>query len=180
MTDGLAFDTQGEPEKYREVLASEEKDKLEFKLVDPIEKKEEWALELKSTQKVVEIYLNGREIVEILSEVEKPYAEEEGHPSLAGAYGHNYAKELYGDLAEAMTEGSYFQEKGVELLCCNDCGDRGCWSVLVMIKQDEGYVYWEHFRNNHRKWDYDISFRFAKKDYEQAMQQLKAFAGYTI
>ena len=150
-------------------------DELEFKLVDPIEKKEEWALEFKSTQKVVEIYLNGRELVEILKEIETPYALEEGHPSLAGAYGHNYAKELYADLTETMTEGTYCHEKGVELLCCSGCGDKGCWSVLVMVKQDEDYVYREQFRNNHRKWNYDIAFQFTKKDYEQAMQKLKTF-----
>lgn len=176
MADGLAFDAQGEPEKHREVLVSEGKDKLEFKLADPIEKKEEWALEFGSTQKVVEIYLNGRELVEILKEMETPYALEEGHPSLAGAYGHNYAKELYADLTEAMTEGTYCHEKGAELLCCSGCGDRGCWSVLVMVKQDEDYVYWEQFRNNHRKWNYNIAFCFVKKEYEAAMKQLKEFA----
>lgn len=132
-------------------------------------------LEFKGTYKAVEIYINGREIVEILKEIETPYAMEEGHPKLAGAYGHNAAKTLYEDLREAMTEGTYCQENGVELLCCKECGESGCWSVRVSVRQDEEYIYWEQFQHNHRKWNYDISFQFTKKDYERAMQQLSAF-----
>lgn len=142
-------------------------DKLEFKLIDPVEANENWALEYGSKCKGVEIYINGTEIVPILKGIEILYASKEGKPHLAGDYGHNTPKHLYSQLTKSLD--------GAELLCCGGCGDSGCWSVLVSIEQDDEYVYWNHFEHNHRDWEYGLSYRFEKQEYEQAMQQLKGF-----
>lgn len=152
-------------------------DKLEFKLIDPIEKCEEWADPSDEKIRAVEIYINGREIVDILKELEMPFADEEGHPTLAGAYGHRIPKELYNVLSESLIENSYEWEYGAEVLCCNDCGFPGCWSATVKIRQDEKFVYWENFEQNHRKnWKYDLSFKFDKNEYEKEFEKLKSFA----
>jgi len=58
-------------------------DQLKLKLIDSVEKIEDGAVKFGYTSKVVEIYINGREIVQMLKEIEKPYAIEEGHPEIA-------------------------------------------------------------------------------------------------
>ncbi len=141
-------------------------DKLEFKLIDPVETGEAWALEYGSKSMGVEIYINGREIVSILKEIELPYATQEGKPHLAGDYGHNTPQHLYEMLTEAVE---------VELLCCGGCGDSGCWSVLVSVREEEDYVYWEHFEHNHRDWSYPLSYCFDRQEYEQALEVLRGF-----
>ena len=152
-------------------------DKIEFKIADPAELGETWAEENDRNLKAVEIYINGREFVDILKECEKPFADSEGHPNLAGSYGHNVPKILYCALSEAVKEGTYSNKYGAELLCCRDCGIPGCWSVLAMISEDDDFVYWKSFSHNHRKmWKYDLSFRFVKADYEKEMEKLKSYA----
>ncbi len=141
-------------------------DTLEWKLIDPVAAKEAWALEHGSRCMGVEIYLNGQEIVSLLREIELPYATQEGKLHLAGDYGHNAPQHLYKMLTE---------ETEVELLCCGGCGDSGCWSVVVTVREEEDYVYWEHFAHNHRDWEYPLSYCFDRQEYEQALQQLRGF-----
>lgn len=139
-------------------------DNIEFKIINPVDKGEEWALEYGSTKNTVEIYINNIEIIRLLKNVEESYALSENHPSIAGAYGHISPEILYSELTD--------KEKCAFLLCCNDCGDIGCWSVSVHIKEDENYVYWYDFEHNHRDWEYDLSFKFIKKDYIKALDSL--------
>ena len=155
------------------------KDKIEFRLINPVEKGEEWAEDYMFGSKeprAVEIYINNREIIDILKEIELPFAEEEGHPSLAGGYGHNVPKFLYESLNDAFVEGTYNQQCGVEILCCGDCGFPGCWSAVAYVRQDDDFVYWENFRQNHRKnWKYNLSYKFDRAEYEKEMEKLKGF-----
>ena len=127
-------------------------DRLSFRIINPIGK-EEWVQNSNISQ-VVEIYLNGVEIVSILKEIETPYANEENHANLAGAYGHVSPDELYANLTK--------YEEDIEILCCSGCGESGCWWIIVDIEKDEKFVYWKRFRNNHRDWKYDISYKFDK------------------
>lgn len=137
-------------------------DKLAFKIVDP--KGEEWAKEFPREIKVVEIYINEVELVEILKPIEMPYAFIEEYPSLAGSYGHITPEKLYRNLTASSEE--------IELLCCGDCGESGCWSILVNVEYDDSYVYWRKFKHNHRNWEYDISYKFDKTEYQNALKQL--------
>lgn len=148
-------------------------DQLEFKLVNAKEAKEEWMLDFDFEGDIAEIYINGQEIIPFLKEIEEPYAAEEGHPDIAGAYGHRLPKKLYKELMEAFEEGTYVNQEGAELLCCGGCGLSCCWSIVVFIKQDERYVYWYKFEHNHREWEYNLSYKFDKKDYMQALEVLK-------
>lgn len=136
-------------------------DKIDFKFIDP-RGKEEWADDLE-IDKVVEIYLNDIELIEILKEVEKTYALKEGKLKLAGAYGHLTPKELYTNL---------MANNNVELLCCSECGNSSCWSIIIKIKKDQDYIYWQKFKHNHREWQYNISYKFDKILYEQAIKKL--------
>ena len=151
-------------------------DKLEFKLIDPVKNGEEWADDRKDCR-AVEIYLNGREIIDILKEIEMPFAKEEGHPDIAGGYAHNTPKFLYRSLSETLVEGTYSNNYGAELLCCSSCGSSGCWSAIVHVRQDKDFVYWENFEQNHREnWKYNLSYKFDRTEYEKESEKLKGFA----
>lgn len=145
-------------------------DEIEFRIINPREL-EPWALN-SNISKVTEIYLNGSEIIEILKKIELQYAVDEGHPTIAGAYGHLRPSILLRNLKESLVPDSYSQKYGAELLCCLDCGDSGCWSVSVSVQQDEDYVYWKNFRHNHRDWDYGLSFMFERAAYESQLEKL--------
>lgn len=134
-------------------------DKIEFKIINP-KGKERWADEYPPNIRVVEIYINGKELIDILKEIEYSY-----DPKLAGAYGHQTPEDLYSNLVEG--------EDSADLLCCSDCGDIGCWTVRVIITADEKYVYWINFSHHHREWKYDISYTFEKTAYEKALNYLK-------
>ena len=136
-------------------------DMVEFKLFNP-QGKEDWAEDFDANQ-AVEIYINGKEIIEILKEIETPYAMSEGHVDIAGAYGHLTPKQLYSELTDTDESA---------LLCCDGCGFTGCWSVLVKVEEDDNYIYWKNFRHNHRDWKYDISYKFGRIEYENAVKQL--------
>ena len=132
-------------------------DHLQFQRLDP-KKDGDWI--------GVAIFLNGVELTEILWDLEAPYAIDEGHPDLAGDYGHQTPEELYQNLTS--------WEEEVPLLCCNGCGMSGCWSILVDIQRDDTFVYWTHFQQNHREhWDYDLSYQFPCSEYEAQLEQLR-------
>ena len=154
-------------------------DTLEFKIIDPKKKGESWAESGSFPEglRAVEIYINGQELVDIVREIEDPFAQKEGHPNIAGAYGHNTPKFLYKELSEAFDDNSYSSKYGVPLLCCRDCGVWGCWDIDVMVRRDDEFVYWENFRQGHRKnWLYNLSYKFDRTEYEREIEKLKGFA----
>ena len=79
---------------------------LKFELFDPVEAGETWAITWGFDYKVVEIYVDGEKLQDIIREIEVPYAHEEGHPKLAGSYWHLSPKEMYFDLGTALIENS--------------------------------------------------------------------------
>lgn len=145
---------------------------LNFKLIDAVSAGEEWADEDRKPINVVEIYIDGVEIAEIFRRIEVPYCKAEGHPDLAGDYGHLSAKSLYIDLTEATTKGSFSYEIGVYPLCCGICGEPGCWSVTFHVCEDGEYVWWYGFEHEHRDWEYNLEFKFLKRDYDVEIKKL--------
>ncbi len=149
---------------------------LDFEMFDPVKAGEPWANEWGSENNVVEIIIDGKKLIDIISEIEIPYAAEEGHPDLAGAYGHIPPSDLYADLIDATTD-EFLVNYGVYLFCCDDCGEPGCWSVRLKVKEEESFIYWYGFEHEHRKgWNYNLNYRFKKSAYEQALQKLKNMA----
>lgn len=148
---------------------------LDFKMIDPAEAGEEWAVDSETIYRAVEIYIDGREILEIIREIEIPYVEEDEHV-FAGDYGHVSPKSLYGELSSATDEGSFSHSWGVYLFCCGSCGEPTCWSVTILVKEDGESVYWYDFRHEHMAWDYNLTYRFEKNQYARAMQKLKNMA----
>lgn len=145
-------------------------DNLSFKLADPKELGEEWALKLQESPTVAEVYINGEELISIVRERESKIkdADDLCEP---GSYGHLSVDELYRELREAQT-GQY---EYAHLLCCNNCGDCFCWSVQVKISVGLKYVTWTLF-HNHRDWEYDLTYRFDKQMYSEFIENIRAVA----
>lgn len=147
---------------------------LDFLMFDPIEAGEEWAVEYGSNHMVVEILIDGRSLLDIIDKIERPYIKDD--PSIdtdTGNYGHVSPKSLYWDLIEMSDELYSAGGLGVYLFCCASCGEEGCWSVTLRVREDEKFVYWYDFQHEHRDWSYNLEYRFEKTAYVQALKKLK-------
>jgi len=132
---------------------------------------------------VVEIIINNRKLTEILKEVEKPYAEEEGHPDLAGRYLGIIPKYvfypselLFGNPDPVLV----YSEGKVTVLDC-PCGCYGCWPIEVKISVLEDTVIWSAFEQPHRsleKWTYEgmRPFIFSREQYESEWKKYEVEA----
>ena len=146
-------------------------DSLEFKTFDAKVAGEDWASETDNLPPVAGIFINGKELVDILCPLEEKLKAEDDECA-AGNYGHLFAEELYEELTVASISGTFSNDYGASLLCCLDCGDFGCWSVLCHIILSDTEVVWT-FTHNHRKWNYDLKFTFKRDEYEKALSSLK-------
>jgi hypothetical protein len=110
------------------------------------------------------IKIDGRELIEIVKEVELPMAKAAGEASLAGEYSYlplHLVKTpsnllLGGDLPlyRAMGDGKR------SILECT-CGCEGCWPLRAKITAERDLVKWGEFEQPHRKnWIYPDSFEF--------------------
>jgi hypothetical protein len=149
---------------------------LEFKAIDPVQVGEEWAMYRDNPPRTVEIYIDGCELLDIIRPIELPYKKKEGFDISTEDYGHMPVSELYRYLITAMDGTSYSYKYGVYLLVCRDCGEPGCWSVTCKVSEDEKYVYWLDFEHEHRDWEYNIQYKFEKKQYNEALKKIGTFS----
>lgn len=131
------------------------------------------------------ILINGRELIDIVREIEQPFAEREGHPNLPGAYGYfgpmfvfSPARHFLGEPANDWTDGA----GRIYVLSCN-CGIPECWPLSARIEITEDKIIWSNFRQRHRgpnspqgEWRYDKlgPFTFDRQSYEQALASYKS------
>jgi hypothetical protein len=132
----------------------------------------------------IRIFLNGRDLVDLLRKTELPFAHREGAESIAGAYSGlppgpdtcPPSKHFLGDPSwEIYRYGNKTQVLGCE------CGEPGCWPLVCRITIDGAVVRWTEFEQPHRSgenslpaWSYDAfgPFQFDRQQYEAAVQQL--------
>ena len=150
---------------------TENYDSLEFKTFDAKAAGEDWASETDNLPPVAGIYINGNELVDILRPLEEKLKAEDDECD-AGDYGHLFAEELYEDLSLASTPGTFSHCYGANLLCCKECGDFSCWSVLCHVDLSDNEAVWT-FSHNHRNWDYGLKYVFRRDEYEKALRTLK-------
>lgn len=119
--------------------------------------------------------INGVALLDKVTDIELPYAIIEGYPGIAGAYNHQIAQKLYGQIfCEKIYE---LYNPHTTLLTC-ECFEDGCWSLLGECKDTGDEVVWRNFRQNHRdKWDYAAlgEFHFDKRQYNNELVKLKSF-----
>ncbi len=149
-------------------------DTITFKVVTP---NPEWRSQ-------VEIYIHDRRLIDMVREVELPYAEREGHPDIAGGY-----MGLWPDIVFFPSHhflGGHTEDfphtTKTEILACEACGQILCETLLVQIDVGEDTIVWHDFEQPHRKagsvlglllgpWQYDQlgPFVFDKEQYLSAL-----------
>jgi hypothetical protein len=133
----------------------------------------------------VRIIIDGRDLVELVREVELPFADAEGHSDLAGKYAglpptdvSPPSRHLFGN-----PRPEYDYDGRTQILGC-ECGVLGCWPLICRITVGPSSISWSEFEQPHRsgsgkpqRWEYDLlgPFRFDRKQYEQAI--MDALAG---
>ncbi len=143
-------------------------DKMSFKIIDG----EIAPGETPDYLGVVGIFINEREILDIVSDLENEKFED-GEME----YIHQTAYQLYNNLgADNITD---WQKKyGIEILSCT-CGYIEDGSPTVFIEKDEKYVYWRalgHNQLNKEHYYFPLNYVFDRKQYEQALEELKKFS----
>jgi hypothetical protein len=120
------------------------------------------------------IRVDGRPLLDFITEIEAPIAAEAGQPDLAGTYGYLNAvtvvypsRHLLGQAARSLLE---YSDKVSVLECA--CGCEGCWPLLVRITVTDEEVVWSDFQQPHRdNWIYPAGLRlvFDRIQYEREL-----------
>jgi hypothetical protein len=101
----------------------------------------------------VDVFVNGRNLVDILRDIEMPFAAREGKPHLAGDYAGLPPEEIFLPssrlLGDPSTYYDYLDGKFAVLGCV--CGDVGCWPFRVRIELREDVMIWDGFEQPHRR-----------------------------
>ena len=120
----------------------------------------------------VEVVLDGVGLIDRLREIERPFAEREVSPQLAGAYACLSARTTFlpsqhflGDTRPLLRH-----KADIVLLVCT-CGCEGCWDFVCRITVAEETVTWDGFRQVHRHWNYSPLGRFVfdRRQYENGL-----------
>jgi fructose 1,6-bisphosphatase len=118
---------------------------------------------------VVNIFINGKNLINIIRNIELHQADNVRDDAVAGNYAGLSPRELWDEIH------SEYQEKTV--LNCT-CGCEGCWDLLAEIGKTEKYVIWRNFQQPHRpKWDYSQMkpYHFDKAQYNTELEKLKNY-----
>jgi hypothetical protein len=125
----------------------------------------------------VDIFVNDRNLVDIVREVELPFAARGGKPRLAGTYIGLPAEDVFLPSPRLLGETTHYPFDGlggkVAVLGCV-CGDVGCWPFRTGIELREDVVIWDGFEQPHRrKWRYDEMrpFVFDRTQYFSALDR---------
>ncbi|MBA4537807.1 hypothetical protein H1Z61_11865 [Bacillus aquiflavi] len=130
---------------------------------------------------IVDIYINERNIIDILIEVESSFALREGKQHIAGDYSGLWPEIVYLPskhmLGKPVEELDFYNGKSAILRC--KCGITECWPFVVNIYLDKDTVTWSDFEQPHRgknsaggHWEYEQlnPFIFDRKQYEEALK----------
>ncbi len=124
------------------------------------------------------VYINDRSLIDLACEVELPFAERDGKPSLAGAYAGLPPRIVKAPASPLLgqTEPGYFKDGRVTLLECT-CGTPGCWPLVAWLALDASTVTRSDFAQPHRR-EWDLSalgpFVFDRAQYESALAAVES------
>lgn len=140
-----------------------------------------------------EIRVNGRDLIEIIHEVELPYAQEEYDRRIAegedpqdlyviaGEYLYPPPSMFFLPCRNLLDEPDCTAEReafimdkddprrGKALLLECTCGITGCWFLQARIEVGAEHVRWYDFSQFHRDWDYGLEFQFERRAYEKQL-----------
>ncbi len=124
-----------------------------------------------SESTVVRIEINGRSLIDLLKEYETPFAQKEGHPSIAGGYSWMEIQMFINSISS--------MQKDIHTILTCECGEEGCWPMEINIKVNTSNVIWNNFAQPHRKaWTYTQfgAFVFKKGQYQTELNKLKKYS----
>jgi hypothetical protein len=128
----------------------------------------------------IQLFIDNLNLIDILKEIEKPSAEKEKHPEIAGHYiGLNlqfFKKDHF-----LGSDSSYGKNQTKTALLDCPCGCEGCWTLAAKISELENTILWNDFEQIHRNgeitddvWDYkNMKFEFEKNQYFKELEKLK-------
>jgi hypothetical protein len=134
----------------------------------------------------VAISINGRDLVEILTDIEMPCAVAEGSPTIAGGYLGLPPQDVVPPSRHFLGDPKWGVYKDIDLVSvleCSDCRMPGCWPFMVKITLEEDRVVWSDFRQPHQGpsnkasyWTYKEMkpFIFDRGQYMSALEKLSA------
>ena len=115
----------------------------------------------------MEVWIDGRDLRELVRPLESPHAATRGLPELAASYG-GMCPDEWGDPMK--------DESGrVAVLGC-ECGETGCWPLFARITRTAETVVWNDFDGPVTGAAYERlgPFTFAREPYEAAIVTLAA------
>jgi hypothetical protein len=118
---------------------------------------------------VTRIRIDGRDFVDMIREVEQPFADADGTPSIAGSY-----RGLPPRSVLPPSEHFWGEPDGrrTRLYLCGDCHEAGCWDFQAVIRVEPDRVVWGPFFQPHRpRWDHSALglLVFDRDQYAQAL-----------
>jgi len=141
----------------------------------------------------VQIVINGDPLLDTVRRLEEPFvaaetrerlSQGESEAELSGFIAGDYAyptqsimsegdRDFFGVIDSIFRLDSQESMRGkVCVLECN-CGNPGCWPLLVRISELADEVVWADFEQFHRDWEYDLGpFRFDRAKYEEELQRV--------
>ena len=126
---------------------------------------------------VVNPYVDGVRLQDLIRPVEQPFADREGKPDLAGAYAGLPGSTIPWPTRHLLGDPllSWYDDGDTVLLGC-ECGDPGCWPLTAHVEVTDSSVTWYHFRTGHRDWNLsDLEpLVFDRTQYERALRAAEA------
>ena len=109
---------------------------------------------------VASIFINERDLVQIVREMELSFAARDGNPDLAGSYVGLPPNEVFLPSRRFLGEPeTHYDNDGpydkLAVLGCG-CGEVGCWPLLVRTTLQDDTVIWSDLEQPHRRhWRHD-------------------------
>lgn len=123
---------------------------------------------------VLAVYVDGVRLQELVRPVERPFADREGKPDLAGRYAGLADRAVRWPSPHFLGEPilSWFGDGDTVLLGCI-CGEAGCWPLTARVDVADRTVTWHSFRKGHRDWDLSAlgTLTFDREQYERALRE---------
>ena len=126
----------------------------------------------------VEIFVNDRDLRDLATEAELPFAARDGNPHLAGDYVGLPVEAVFWPSRRLLgepDEGWDDWEGRISVLGCG-CGVVGCWPLQARISVQEDVVVWRDFVQPHcPRWDHSEMgpFTFDREEYEAELRRTK-------
>jgi hypothetical protein len=122
---------------------------------------------------VLNLYVDGSRLQDLIRPYEQPFADAEGKPTLAGQYVGLIERGLSAKQFLNQPTQTWFGDGDTILLGC-ECGEAGCWPLTAHVEVGSHRVLWRHFRTGHRKWDLSAfgPFEFDRAKYDASLKQV--------